>query len=211
MHERMGGGWVAVGSSWPLTPFLNGSYMPVTATHLCYYYFTTLPYFANILPHNDHNILIWTLLIEWEQHACYGYSPLPATMLQMLPPYQHITSYHLPTTPHTIVLHATKMPCMQCWSCCTLLYSSFSYSQYVCTPSRSYCAALLTACKATELRVSPKRTAPIPINLQPSSYLLHLHAQSTILFKHSMINFWKPRSNFRFILKVGHFRQIFCF
>ena len=28
-----GGGWCAVGSSWPLTPFLNGSYMPLTATH----------------------------------------------------------------------------------------------------------------------------------------------------------------------------------
>ena len=63
MDGRMGGCWVAVGSSWPLTPFLNGSCMPVTATHpliLCYY-FTTLPYFANILPHHNGYILSWPL------------------------------------------------------------------------------------------------------------------------------------------------------
>lgn len=28
---------------------------------------------------------------------------------------------------------------------------------------------------------------------------------------HLMINFWKPRLNFRFILKVGHFRYTFAF
>ena len=182
----MGGCWVAVGSSWPLTPFLNGSCMPVTATHpliLCYY-FTTMPYFANILPHHNGYILSW---------------PLPSTggnipVTELLTSTHHATillhtTTYLSTTPHTIALHATSSPACSAtgWQLKSKLrYTVLCFSTVPATratPS-SYCTVPRLPCKAaTELRVSPKQTdAPIPINLQPSSYLLHLHAQSTILF-----------------------------
>ena len=102
MDGRMGGCWVAVGSSWPLTPFLNGSCMPVTATHpliLCYY-FTTLPYFANILPHHNGNM--YTNLTP-----SLDESNMPVT--ELLSSTHHITSYY-----HVPFYH-TSYYCLTCY------------------------------------------------------------------------------------------------
>ena len=116
---------------------------------------------------------------------------------------------YITTTVHLILLLCMILVCHASNAKATVLcFSSVSATHELLLPATvlrpSSCRVLQPS--ASELLISPKQTLPIPVNLQQSSYLLHLHAHSTILFKHFMINFWKPRLNFRFILKVGHFR-----
>ena len=155
MYGRMGGGWAAVGSSWPLTPFLNGSYMPVTATHP----YTTIPYRTIHCTELSHcKVTFWTLSSTIRNNLFLAAScHVRATMIQSCKAsvLRYITGYRA---------------------------TCFSKA----APSHPFAALIIL--------------------------LLHLHARSgrsTILLKHLMINFWKPRLDFRFILKLGHFRQVF--
>ena len=155
MYGRMGGGWAAVGSSWPLTPSLNGSYMPVTATH----------------PHNT---------ITYRTIHCTDLSHCKVTFWTL----SSTDTDNSSTIRNNLFLAA---------SC----HVKASVLRYIVYGYRATCFS----------KAAPSHPFAALIIL-----LLHLHARSgrsTILLKHLMINFWKPRLDFRFILKLGHFRQVF--
>ena len=125
MYGRMGGGWAAVGSSWPLTPSLNGSYMPVTATHP----YTTIPYRTIHCTELSHcKVTFWTLSSTIRNNLFLAAScHVKATMIQ---------SCNVRLLCYDISCMATVLPVSPKQPLPIHLQPS-SYSCYICTLGRA--------------------------------------------------------------------------
>ena len=143
-----------------MTPSLNGSYMPVTATHPPHHtlqQFHRIVILANILPYHNHSILIWT--------PSHNESNIPVTATSAQTTMQqcnHATILlHTTLLPHLILLLSMLRIFPACSVRATLLFQLLTLPlPATLLRSRPHVS------KATELRVSPKQTAPpIPINL----------------------------------------------
>ena len=122
MYGRMGGGWAAVGSSWPLTPSLNGSYMPVTATHP----YTTIPYRTIYCTELSHcKVTFWTL--SYPQYATTSFL-LP--LAKGLPWYNHVRLLCYDILQATVLPVSPKQPL-------PIHLQPSSYSCYICTLGRA--------------------------------------------------------------------------